>query len=94
MDSIFESASIQKVFNETKGVVIEMNQGVDYCSITINVGHTNKRKVNFTCKRNAYDVISQNVKISDSVSIRFFPISNFKYNRWYTSNNILEVIKL
>ncbi len=94
MDSKFKSLSIQKVFNETKGVIKELNRGIEFCSITIQVGHSNKRMVNFTCKKNTFECIIKNINIDDKVNIRFFPTSTFKHNRWYSSNNILQVIKL
>lgn len=94
MKNTFKSSSIQNVFNETKGVVVELNKGEEFCSVTLEVGHSNKRNVNFNCKRKTFDAICNNIKVGDNTNVRFFPTSNFKYNRWYSSNNILEVIKL
>ncbi len=94
MENEFSSSSIQKFFNEVRGVVCELNDGEKYCSITIRVGHDHKTLVNCACKKSHYEKLTENIELGDKVSIRFYPVSNFKNSRWYSSHNILDVNKI
>ncbi len=90
----FENKSEKQVnFNQIKGVVVEMNDGEKFCSITMEVGHKNTRTVNLVCKKAQYDLMSPGFSIGDKVSVRFF-ITSHKSKRWHTYANILEVHKL
>ena len=45
----------QLYFNQIKGDIIELNDGEQYCSITLSVGHDNTRNVNLVMKKKQYD---------------------------------------
>ena len=38
-------------FNEIKGVITELNDEPEFCSITVTVGHENPRDVNLSLKK-------------------------------------------
>ena len=42
--------SKQQIFNEIKGSVVEWNNKDQWSNLVIQVGHDNKRLVNFVCK--------------------------------------------
>jgi hypothetical protein len=80
-------------FNELKGIISEINVAEDYCSITLEVGHSNIRSVNLCSKAIYFDRLIQNFKIGDKVNAHFYLASNKKNGRWYTTANLLNVFK-
>jgi hypothetical protein len=80
-------------FNEIKGIISEINIAEDYCSITLEVGHSNKRNVNLCCKAVYFENLIQNFKTGDKVNVHFYLASNKKNNRWYTTANLLNIFK-
>ncbi len=78
-------------FNETKGVIVELNDAVEYCSITLGVGHESSRFANFSVRKMHFDKIAEKHKLGDRVTILFYPDSIKKPDRWYTKNIILSV---
>ena len=83
----------QRVFSEIRGVICELNNGEKFCSITIQVGHDNKRKVNLVCKKFQFDAILKHYKLEDKVMVRYFLVSRFKHDRWYSTAYALAVLK-
>ena len=86
----------QLYFNQIKGDIIELNDGEQYCSITLSVGHDNTRNVNLVMKKKQYDtqITTTGIKIKDKVTARFYVSSRFKNGRWYTMANTLDVAKV
>ncbi len=84
----------QQVFSEIRGVITQLNDGENFCSVTIEVGHENTRSVNLICKKTQFDQINQAHKIGEKVFVRYFLSSRFKNERWYTMANILAVHKV
>ena len=86
----------QLYFNQIKGSLIELNDGEKYCSITLSVGHDNRRTVNLVMKKKQFDllVVAQGLDIQDKVSARFYVSSRFKNGRWYTMANTLDVARV
>lgn len=84
----------QIYFNQIKGTITELNDGLDYCSITVNVGHENPRHVNLSMKKSHYDSIVKGLNLDDKITARFYIVSRKKNERWYTSANLLEVHKV
>jgi hypothetical protein len=80
-------------FNEIKGIIIEINIADDYCSITLEVGHSNKRNVNLCCKAIYFEKLIQNFKTGDNVNAHFYLASNKKNDRWYTTANLLNIFR-
>ena len=84
----------QVKFNEVKGILTEINLGNEFCSITIEVGNTNKRQINFSSKKVYFDEIIKDYKIGNSVLAMFYVASIKKYNRWYTTAFLLSLNKI
>lgn len=86
----------QLYFNQIKGTLTELNDGEKYCSITLSVGHDNRRTVNLVMKKKQFDllVIEKGLDLKDKVSARFYVSSRFKNGRWYTMANTLDVARL
>lgn len=79
-------------FNQIKGVIRDISGNQElYPSMTLDVGHENKRLVNFLFKASEYKKIVNNYRIGDKVSVRFYVASHNKNDRWYTSVNILGI---
>lgn len=78
-------------FNEIKGAITELNDGLEWCSVTINVGHESPRLVNIVVKKVAFDTIATKFMLGDKVTIRFYIASRFKNERWYTTANLLQI---
>ena len=89
----FNKSDKQQVFNDKRGRIFELNNGERFCSISLKVGHDNKREVNLSCKKIQFDEFIKEHKLGDCVAIRFF-LSGRKKERWYTTANILEVRKI
>lgn len=83
----------QLFFNQIRGIIEEINDGEEYCSITLRVGHDNSRNVNLTMKKNFFDKVISDFKIEDKVSVRFYVSSRKKHERWYTTVNVLDIHK-
>lgn len=81
----------QIVFNQLRGVISEINREPDYCSITLEVGHSNLRNVNLCAKTIYFEQMIQSYKVGDKVNVQFYVSSNKKHNRWYTTANLLSV---
>jgi|APGre2960657444_1045066.scaffolds.fasta_scaffold78366_3 hypothetical protein len=84
----------QIYFNQIKGVITELNNESEFCSITVNVGHENQRHVNLSLKKSHYDSIASNLVLGDKIIAKFYIVSRNKNDRWYTSANLLEVEKV
>jgi hypothetical protein len=81
----------QVYFNQVKGVITELNDDLNYCSITLKVGHENTRDVNLSLKKSQFDSIIQDLYIGKKVLAKFFIVSRKKAERWYTSANLLAL---
>jgi hypothetical protein len=81
----------QVYYNQVKGVITELNDDVNYCSITLKVGHENTRDVNLSMKKTQYDSIIEGLYLGKKVLAKFFVVSRKKTDRWYTSANLLEL---
>lgn len=82
----------QLFFNQIKGEITELNSGDKFCNLTLKVGHEKTRFANLVAKKEIFDIIAENNKIGDFVTIRYFISSRFKHGRWYTMANVLEVV--
>lgn len=91
---IFNRNEKQLNFNTIKGVFEELNDGDDWCSITLNVGHEKKRFINFALKKPHFDEIKGIHELGSKVVVIFYLTSRYKNERWYTSANVLQVDKL
>jgi hypothetical protein len=81
----------QLKFNEVRGVIVEIAHADEFSSITLEVGHSNPRKVNL-CTKNAYfEPLIIGFKIGDKVSAQFYISSNKKHDRWYSTANLLTL---
>jgi len=83
----------QMIFNQVKGIIEEINEGDEYCNITLKVGHENPRMVNLTMKRNQFDEVAMIHKLGEKVSCRFYISSRKKHDRWYTTASVLDIRK-
>jgi hypothetical protein len=81
----------QVKFNEVKGVLSEINLNDEFCSITIEVGHSNPRQINLSSKKVYFDEIIKDFKIGDNILAMFYVASIKKYNRWYTTAFLLSL---
>jgi hypothetical protein len=81
----------QVKFNEIKGVLSEITFDEQFCSITIQVGHTNPRQINLSSKKVYFDEIIKDFKVGDNVLAMFYIASTKKYNRWYTTAFLLSL---
>jgi len=83
----------QAIFNQLIGVIFEINVGDDYSSISLYVGHSNKRTANLCTKSIYFDDMIKTLKIGDKVKVRYYIVSHKKHDRWYTTANILSIDK-
>jgi hypothetical protein len=81
----------QVYFNQIKGIIEELNDGDEFCSITLKLGHENSRNVNLVMKKPQFIPIQEKYKIGDKVLVRFYISSRKKHDRWYTSATVLDV---
>jgi len=81
----------QIYYNQVKGIITEINEEEQYCSITLDVGHENVRSVNLSMKRVQFDSLCKNVFLGQKVLAKFYVVSRKKTGRWYTSANILDL---
>jgi hypothetical protein len=87
----FNNNDKQHKFNEIKGVVIEINDGDRFGSITLMVGHEKPREVNVVVKKSRFDLVKTQCEIGEKVTIQYYLTSRFDNNRWYTIANLLSV---
>ena len=81
----------QIYYNQVKGVVTEINEEEEYCSITLDVGHENIRKLNLSMKRVQFDTLCKDLFLGKKILAKFYVVSRKKTGRWYTSANILDI---
>lgn len=81
----------QLYFNQVKGTISEMNSDMNFCNITLTVGHEQKREVNFVIKKQLFDQVIEKFHLGDKVNIKFYLSSKNKNGRWYTMANVLEI---
>jgi len=81
----------QIIFNQIKGVISELNDGDEFCSVTITCGHENVRPVNLVTKKPEMDKVIQKHNIGDKVTCSFYLVSNKKRDRWYTAAILLSI---
>ena len=81
----------QIYYNQVKGVVTEINEEDEYCSITLDVGHENIRKLNLSMKRVQFDTLCKGLFLGKKILAKFYVVSRKKTGRWYTSANILDI---
>jgi hypothetical protein len=81
----------QIYYNQVKGVVTEINEEQEYCSITLDVGHENIRKLNLSMKRIQFDSLCKGLSLGQKILAKFYVVSRKKTGRWYTSANILDL---
>jgi hypothetical protein len=91
MDSLIIKNDKQLFFNQIKGIIEELNDGEEYCSITLRLGHENSRNVNLVLKKPQFDPIAKKYNIGDKVCVRFYISSRKKHERWYTTATVLDV---
>lgn len=87
----FNKNDRQHHFNTVKGTIIEMNDAEKYCSVTIKVGHENTREVNFSVRKEKFDQIIDGFQISDKVCVKYFIVSRKKFDRYFTTANLLDI---
>jgi hypothetical protein len=80
-------------FNQVKGVIFEINNDTEFCSLTLELGHENTRYANLVCKKGQFNPMMEGFKIGDKVSVRYYITSRKKLDRWYTAANMLSVHK-
>lgn len=88
-----EQQQSQTTFNQIKGIINQLNDGDQFCSTTLTVGHEKPRDVNFIFKKAEYDKFIQSNKLGDKVTINFYVNSKFKNGRWYTGANVVSWTK-
>ena len=93
MDTFVNKNDKQVFFNQIKGVVAEINEHEMYCSITLSVGHEQKRFVNLNIKKIQFDKVKAEFGIDDKVIAKYYVTSKKKNDRWFTSANVLSVEK-
>ena len=89
----FNKNEKQLNFNQIKGIVSEINNETEFCSLTLKLGHENIRNANLICKKAQFDKMMTGFELGDKVSVRFYVTSRNKEGRWYTAANMLSVHK-
>ena len=87
----FNKNDKQLHFNNVKGMISELNDGKDYCSVTLDVGKQNKRMINVSMKKEKFDEVIRNFNMGDKVLVYFFAVSRKKFDRYYTTLNLLGI---
>lgn len=90
----FNKSEKQKVFNELKGKITEINIDEKYSNLTIKVGHQNFRTVNFVAKTDVFNQIINDLKIDDKILVKYYLSSVFKNERYHTTATLLAVDKI
>jgi len=81
----------QIYFNRVKGVLVEVDKGEEFSSITLKVGHSNTRHVNL-CFKKVYELdFLDNLIQGQNYSASFYVSSNKKNGRWYTNATLLKI---
>jgi len=93
MNDTINKNSKQLFFNQVRGVIEELNDGEEFCNVTLKVGHENNRNVNLVLRKKHFEELVNDVVIGDKVSARFYVASRKKHDRWYTTANLLEMQK-
>lgn len=88
---LFNRNDKQLHFNKVKGTVYESNDGDNWCSFTLSLGHENTRFVNLAIKKHQYDTLKDKYPVGTKVSVIYYLTSRFKNGRWYTTANILQM---
>lgn len=83
----------QLFFNQIRGVIEELNDGEEYCNMTLKVGHENSRHINLVMKKAQFDDLTKNHYLGEKVAVRFYISSRKKYDRWYTTASVLDIHK-
>ena len=83
----------QVYYNRIKGKIFEINESENFSSLTLNVGHSNKRTVNVLCKLDKISEIKTKYDVGDEICLSFFVSSRFKHDRWYTNINCLSIVE-
>ena len=83
----------QVYYNQVKGKIIQINDSIDFPSVTLQVGHSRTRNINILFKREQLNDFQQEFNLDDEVTIMFFVSSRFKHERWYTNVNCIEYQK-
>lgn len=91
MNSIVFKNDKQIYFNQVKGIIEELNDAEEFCSITLRLGHENSRNVNLVLKKIQFNPIKEKYKIGDKVCVRYYLSSRKKHDRWYTTATVLDV---
>lgn len=78
-------------FNKIKGNIVELNDGEQFCSLTLDVGHENIRQVNLVVKKISFNDIKGKFRLGDKVFIKYYLTSRFKNGRWYTMAHLLSI---
>lgn len=90
----FENKNDKQVyFNQIKGTIDELNDGEEFCSVTLKLGHENPRMINLSLRKSEFESVCLHNKIGDKVTVRFFITSRKKNDRWYTTATVLDVRK-
>jgi hypothetical protein len=79
-------------YNQIKGNITELNDGIEYCSVTLKVGHEKVRDVNVSMKKEQFDAIKDVVSINQRVLVKYFLVSRKKHDRWHSSANLIELL--
>ena len=89
----FSKNNKQDNFNKVVGILIEKNDEDIYCSITLSVGKSNPRPVNFCIVKEQFDKIIAPLEIGKKVEVFFYLRSKKSKNGkvWFNYNNILGI---
>ncbi len=88
----FENKNEKQIyFNQVRGVVSELNDGEEWCSVSLSCGHERLRNVNLVCKKPQFQKIKDKHGIGDKVVCQFYVSSHKKHERWFTSCILLSV---
>ena len=89
----FNKNEKQLNFNKIVGVIAEKNDAELYCSITLNVGNTKTRPVNFCIKKEHFDKMIAPLQIGQKVVVFFYLRSHKSKDgtKWHNYNNILGI---
>lgn len=88
--------SNQQIFNEIRGCIVEWNNKDEWSNLVLEVGHDNKRLVNFVCKTKTFNRLIANLNLSKGMFVlcRFYISSRKSNNRYYTNATLLTVHKV
>ena len=81
----------QTKFAEIRGVISELNDNGEYCSVTLMVGHEKLRDVNVVTRAKEMGEIKAKFNLGDMVTCRYYPSSRKKNDKWFTHLILLSV---